>query len=103
MLTVGLAVLGILMTGCASTPTLQEIEKFGIASKSLAENTVTGINMVNDAVIERKMYLIARKSTSTATDETFQGIITEENYQVRVAAVEQLGLYANGIEKACGS
>jgi hypothetical protein len=88
-----------------STPTLQEIEKFGVASKSLAGDTVTGINLVNDAVVERNMYLVARDrpsrgaTGSALNDKTFEGIITETNFTVRVAAVEQLGLYADGLKK----
>jgi len=96
---IGLVAAGFLVVGCTSTPTLQEIEKFGIASKSLASDTVVGINLVNETVVERKMYDVALVPAKAPVDADFEGIITKENRAVRVDAVEQLGRYADGLRK----
>lgn len=96
----GLLILTLSLTGCPSNPTLQEIEKFGVASKSLATDTVAGIDLINNVVIERNIYMRARNDQApTPLDTDFDGILVGDAYTFRVRAVQQLGAYADGLKE----
>jgi uncharacterized coiled-coil protein SlyX len=103
--TAGVVLALAMLSGCASAPTAQ-VRQFGTASESLTQSVGDSFELIDRAVVDRKLYDLASDPASSPDDNSFQGVFrrstTGEATQtdaldVRLAVLDALGRYAGSV------
>jgi hypothetical protein len=78
------------------TPTKQ-VAAFGKATRQLTENARNAYDQVHEATVQRKIFALAAEPSRSPTDETFEGLLRQEQQALKMKLLKNLGDYAEAL------
>jgi hypothetical protein len=92
--TVAVVLVLALVAGCSTPPPATHIGEFAAATEDLAQQATLAYAQIDELTVERKIVSVASVPGELPDDGTFQGVLSDEQKQVRMVLLDLLGEYA---------
>jgi len=82
------------LVGCSTPPPTTQIGQFASATDELALQATLAYHQIDELTVLRNIVSVASVPGDLPNDETFEGVLSDEQKQVRILLLSQLGAYA---------